>query len=205
MERNRTARGAPRGAIPVSSGVRGDADGHWLEPLRRCTPRGRGARRLSGLARKFFDVTGRGCDARPDWAVRCGGRGDPKYPANPGRSGRADVEVGRSSPYRIAVSEDQRRELERRGASYSQPWRDVVRAKAVLLAARGLSNAEISERLDVSVSEWRFFEEGVPGLEERPRPGRPRAFSPGIGRRGQGTGLRAAGRAGRPALALVER
>jgi DNA-binding NarL/FixJ family response regulator len=33
---------------------------------------------------------------------------------------------------------------------YSGPWRDVVRAKAILLAAQGLANAEIAERLDVS-------------------------------------------------------
>jgi CRP-like cAMP-binding protein len=118
--------------------------------------------------------------------------------------------VARSSPYRIALSDEQRRELERRAAAYSLPWRDVVRAKAVLLAARGLSNAQIAERLGVSrqsVSEWRkrFFDEGVGGLEERPRPGRPRSFSSGAGRRGQGAGVRVARRAGRPALALVKR
>jgi len=118
--------------------------------------------------------------------------------------------VARSSPYRIEPTVEQERELRRRAASYSGPWRDVVRAKAILLAAQGLPNAAIAERLDVSrqsVSEWRkrFFDEGVPGLEERPRPGRPRSFSPGAGRRGQGAGLRAARRAGRPALTLVKR
>ncbi|MCA1700604.1 MAG: helix-turn-helix domain-containing protein [Actinobacteria bacterium] len=40
----------------------------------------------------------------------------------------------------------------------------------------------MAERLDVSrqsVSEWRkrFFDEGLAGLEERPRTGRPRSFS----------------------------
>jgi predicted XRE-type DNA-binding protein len=64
------------------------------------------------------------------------------------------------------LSDEQRRELERRAAAYSEPWRDVVRAKAVLLAAQGLANAEIAERLGVarqSVSEWRrrFFDEAV--------------------------------------------
>jgi transposase-like protein len=108
------------------------------------------------------------------------------------------------------LSVEQRRELARRAGAYSGPWRDVVRAKAILLAAEGLSNAAIAERLDVSrqsVSEWRkrFFDDGLAGLEERPRPGRPRSFSPGAGRRGQGAGLRAARRAGRPALTLVER
>jgi transposase len=113
------------------------------------------------------------------------------------------------SPYLITLSDEQRRELERRAAAYSDPLRDVVRAKAVV-RRRGLSNAEIAERLGVarqSVSEWRkrFFEDGLAGLEERPRSGRPRSFSPGAGRRGQGAGLRAARRAGRPALALVRR
>jgi DNA-binding CsgD family transcriptional regulator len=86
--------------------------------------------------------------------------------------------VTRSSPYLIELSPAQERALSQRAAAYSGPWRDVARAKAILLAAQGLSNAAIAERLDVSrqsVSEWRkrFFEEGVTGLDERPRPGRP--------------------------------
>jgi transposase-like protein len=118
--------------------------------------------------------------------------------------------VARSSPYRIVVNGEQERELRRRAAAYSGPWRDVVRARAILLAAEGLSNALIADRLGVSrqsVSEWRkrFFDDGLAGLEERPRSGRPRSFSPGAGGRGQGAGVRAAQRAGRPALTLVER
>jgi DNA-binding CsgD family transcriptional regulator len=118
--------------------------------------------------------------------------------------------VSRSSPYRIVLDEEQRRELARRAAAYSGPYREVVRAKAILLTAEGLSNADVAERVGVSrpsVSEWRkrFFDEGLDGLEERPRPGRPGSFSPGAGRRGQGAGVRAAGREGRPALSLVER
>ena len=89
----------------------------------------------------------------------------------------------RSSPYRITLSEEQERELARRAAAYAGPWRDVVRAKAILLAAQGVSNQAIAERLGVSrdaVSGWRrrFFEEGLDGLEERPRSGRPAVFSP---------------------------
>lgn len=114
------------------------------------------------------------------------------------------------SPHTVVLSEEQRRELERRAAAYSGPFRDVIRAKAILLAADGISNKEIAERLVCSrqaVSSWRirFCQEGVQGLEERPRSGRPRRFSPGAGRRGQGDGVRAAGRAGRAAVALVER
>lgn len=118
--------------------------------------------------------------------------------------------MAQTSPHQVVLSDEQRRELERRAAAYSGSYRDVVRAKAILLAAEGLSNTEIAERLGQSrqaVSTWRkrFCEEGVQGLEERPRPGRPRRFSPGAGGRGQGAGMRAAGRAGRSALALVER
>jgi transposase len=58
-----------------------------------------------------------------------------------------------------------------------------MRAKIALLAADGLENKQIGERLDLPrqiVSKWRkrFFEERLAGLEERSRRGRPRAFPP---------------------------
>jgi transposase len=63
------------------------------------------------------------------------------------------------------------------------PYREVVRAQLVLLAAEGVDNDEIAARLNTRrevVSKWRkrFFEEGLAGLEERPRQGRPVRFSP---------------------------
>jgi transposase len=63
------------------------------------------------------------------------------------------------------------------------PYRDVVRARIVLMAADGYDSDEIASRLDTRrevVSKWRkrFFEQGLPGLEERPRGGRPPVFSP---------------------------
>lgn len=89
----------------------------------------------------------------------------------------------RKSPYDIELSPEERRILEDRARKYTLPYRDVVRAKMVLLAAEGLSNDEIAHRLDTRrevVSKWRkrFFEEGLAGLEERPRGGRPPVFSP---------------------------
>ncbi len=77
----------------------------------------------------------------------------------------------------------QRAELEARARRYTLPYRDVVRAKIVLMAAAGLDNDEIAARLDTRreiVSKWRkrFFEHGLAGLEERPRGGRPPVFSP---------------------------
>ncbi|MCA1696587.1 MAG: helix-turn-helix domain-containing protein [Actinobacteria bacterium] len=89
----------------------------------------------------------------------------------------------RKSPYVLRLSAEQRRELEARARRYTLPYRDVVRAKIVLMAAEGYDNDEIALRLDTRreiVSKWRkrFFEQGLAGLEERPRGGRPAVFSP---------------------------
>ena len=51
------------------------------------------------------------------------------------------------------------------------------------MAADGLDNDAIAARLDTRrevLSQWRkrFFKERLAGLEERARPGRPRAFAP---------------------------
>lgn len=91
--------------------------------------------------------------------------------------------MSRKSPYNVTLSAEQRAELEARARRYTLPYRDVVRAKIVLMAAAGLDNDEIAARLDTRreiVSKWRkrFFEQGLAGLEERPRGGRPPAFSP---------------------------
>lgn len=89
----------------------------------------------------------------------------------------------RKSPYVLTLTADQRRELEGRARRYTLPYRDVVRAKIVLMAADGLDNDVIADRLDTRreiVSKWRkrFFEHGLVGLDERPRGGRPPVFPP---------------------------
>lgn len=89
----------------------------------------------------------------------------------------------RKSPYVLELTAEQRWELEARARKYTLPYRDVVRAKIVLMAAAGLDNDEIAARLDTRreiVSKWRkrFYEQGLPGLEERAREGRPPTFSP---------------------------
>ena len=66
---------------------------------------------------------------------------------------------------------------------YTSPYYEVVRAKAILLAADGWQNKEIGERLQTPrqiISKWRkrFFEERLAGLQDRPRRGRPGRFSP---------------------------
>jgi transposase len=53
----------------------------------------------------------------------------------------------------------------------------------ILLAAEGVENDEIARRLETRrevVWQWRkrFYEKRLAGLEERPRPGRPRVFPP---------------------------
>ena len=99
--------------------------------------------------------------------------------------------VPRRSPFVIELTLAERSALESMSHRYSAPYRDVVRARIVLLAAMGLENTEIARRLDLPVqiaSKWRkrFFEERLAGLTERPRTGRRPAFPPGAGRHLQG-------------------
>jgi hypothetical protein len=89
----------------------------------------------------------------------------------------------RHSPFRIVLSASEKHELARRAAKYTLPYFEVLRAKMILHAAEGLPNDEIARRLDTRrevVSLWRkrFFTERLAGLEELPRPGRPRSFPP---------------------------
>ena len=68
---------------------------------------------------------------------------------------------------------------------YTLSYFKVVRAKAILLAADGLKNKQIGEKLDLPreiVSKWRkrFFEERLNGLQDRPRRGRPSLFPPKV-------------------------
>ena len=89
----------------------------------------------------------------------------------------------RNSPFLVVLSPSERITLEARSRQYTLPYRDVVRAKLVLLAADGLENRQIAEILDLPrpiVSKWRkrFFQERLAGLEDRPRGGRPSVFPP---------------------------
>lgn len=104
---------------------------------------------------------------------------------------------GSVSPFEIALTAEERQELERRGGSYTAPYAVVVRAKIVLMAAEGFANVEIAARCDTSpqvVHRWRkrFFEQRLKGLEDAPRSGRPRVFSPLGERRDQSVGVRPA-------------
>ena len=100
----------------------------------------------------------------------------------------------RSSPYVIVLTPKEQSVLEARTRRYTLPYRDVIRARIVLLAAEGLENKEIGERFDMPrpvVSKWRkrFFLERLAGLEDRSRGGRPPALSPSGGRRSESPGV----------------
>jgi transposase len=85
------------------------------------------------------------------------------------------------SPYRVVLTDEDRRVLTGRARSERRPHREVLRARVVLAAADGMTNAAISRRLGVcadTVRKWRarFCARGLPGLADRPRPGRRRVF-----------------------------
>ena len=96
--------------------------------------------------------------------------------------------MSKKSPFEIVLTDEQRAVLESRARKYTSSYIDVVRAKIVLYAAEGMENKDIAARLDTSlqiVCKWRkrFFEQGLEGLQEGYRRGRPPRFSPRSGRR----------------------
>jgi len=69
----------------------------------------------------------------------------------------------------LPVTDEQRAELKRMAASSTLPHRQVVQAKALLLAAAGVANQEVARRFEVdsdAVRRWRarFVELGVAGV-----------------------------------------
>lgn len=95
----------------------------------------------------------------------------------------------RHSPFTIVLTDQEKQHIESMAGQYTSPYYKVIRAKIVLLAAEGLSNKRIANRLDLPrqiVSKWRkrFFEQRLGGLEDQARSGRPGGFSPSGGRAG---------------------
>jgi transposase len=85
------------------------------------------------------------------------------------------------SPYRVVLTDSDRRVLTQRARAQRCPHRTVQRARIVLAAAEGRANAAIARRLGIcvdTVRKWRarFCAEGLAGLADRPRPGRQRTF-----------------------------
>jgi transposase-like protein/transposase len=93
--------------------------------------------------------------------------------------------MGRPSPFIIHLSEEDRAELDRRVRCHTAEQRQVTRAWIVLMAGAGEDNVAIAASLGVApntVLKWRkrFFEEGLEGLVDRPRSGRPKRFCPRV-------------------------
>jgi winged helix-turn helix protein len=102
--------------------------------------------------------------------------------------------MSRHSPFVIELSGEARRGLEAVARKGTAEQRMGLRARIVLAAADGEENLSIAQRLGVApntVIKWRkrFFEEGVDGLVDRKRSGRPRTFPPSGGGRGQAARL----------------
>ncbi len=92
----------------------------------------------------------------------------------------------RNSPYPITLSPQERDTLESTARRYTSPYKDVIRAKIILMAAQGLSNEEIASKLNTPrqiVSKWhkRFYFQRLMGLDDKPRGGRPGDFFPSGG------------------------
>lgn len=77
------------------------------------------------------------------------------------------------------LSEDERAELERRAHAHTSTVRQARRAQIVVLCAEGVPLRQISERVGIDqhqVGVWRrrFLADRLDGLDDKPRPGRPR-------------------------------
>lgn len=102
--------------------------------------------------------------------------------------------MSRQSPFVIDLTRGERRRLEAMARKRSGEHRMVLRAKIVLAAAAGAENATIASSLGMALNtviKWRkrYFEEGLEGLKDRDRSGRPKSFSPSGGRGGQTASL----------------
>ena len=85
------------------------------------------------------------------------------------------------SPVRVVLASGERQVLTARARRVRGEQRDVLRARIVLAAAAGQSNAAIADHLAVTVDtvrKWRgrFAAQRLAGLQDRSRSGRPRTF-----------------------------
>ena len=82
----------------------------------------------------------------------------------------------------VILTPEEKEVLQSLAASRTAPHRQVQRSRLVLAAAAGKTNQAISEELGLgwrSVGIWRqrFVQERLAGLDDRPRPGKPRQYS----------------------------
>jgi|SRR5579883_1133052 len=80
--------------------------------------------------------------------------------------------------YVRTLTDDERRTIENLAPSRTAPARQVERAKIIWLSAQGAKGPAIAQHLGIheqTVRDWlkRFNQDGVSGLNDRPRPGKP--------------------------------
>jgi transposase len=88
-------------------------------------------------------------------------------------------------PTVLSCSPQDRAELERLARSRTEPVRGVERAKIVLACLSGEPQARIAARLGTrpnTVSKWRirFAKQGIAGLADAPRSGKPKTYGPDL-------------------------
>lgn len=89
--------------------------------------------------------------------------------------------AGRPKTYEVQLSQTERDTLDSFARSRSLPAGLTRRAKIVLMAADGMTNSAIADKLEVSnptVAKWcrRYIDGGLAGLYDLPLSGRPRTF-----------------------------
>jgi hypothetical protein len=89
----------------------------------------------------------------------------------------------KKAPLKVVLDREQRMVLDEIARTMTYPYRDVIRARTILLLADGMSQAEVARRVGLRrriVRKWaeRFVERGLLGLNDAPRSGRPPRFPP---------------------------
>lgn len=87
---------------------------------------------------------------------------------------------GKAAP--VTLSSEEKKTLASVAGLRTAPYRKVQRARIILLAAEGMTNIAIAHEVKLQrsmVIKWRqrFNAERLAGLEDRPRPGKPRDYS----------------------------
>jgi DNA-directed RNA polymerase sigma subunit (sigma70/sigma32) len=89
----------------------------------------------------------------------------------------------RKPALKVMLDREQRMVLEEIARTLTYSYRDVIRARTILLLGDGVTQAEVARRVGLRrriVRKWaeRFVEHGLRGLDDAPRSGRPPRFSP---------------------------
>ena len=82
---------------------------------------------------------------------------------------------------KVSLGVEEKQQLESMAASRALPHGIVQRAQIILLSAQGMNDMQIAATLGISritVGTWRrrFIRDGIPGLHDEIRPGRPRTY-----------------------------